>query len=243
MSSMSKPLTCDEVVYPESDGQPMGETDWHILALRLLLDGLDDRFEDQADVYVGGDLFLYYMEGHPSKNTAPDAMVVKGIAKEKRRTFKTWVEKALPCTVFEITSSDTWQKDLGEKRQLYERLKVAEYFVFDPEARWLLPPLRGFRLRAARYQPLTAAADGSLTSKELGLRLLPDGAMLRLIDDRTGKPIPTRRERAAQAERRAQRASRRAQEQRQRAEQERQRAEALQAELARLRQQGNPRKS
>jgi hypothetical protein len=81
MSSMPKPLTRDPVFYPESDGQPMGETDWHILALRLLLDGLDDCFEDAADVYVGGDLFLYYVEGDPSKSTAPDAMVVKASAR------------------------------------------------------------------------------------------------------------------------------------------------------------------
>jgi Uma2 family endonuclease len=122
MSSMAKRL-----VYPESDGKPMGETDWHIWALILLREGLVDFFEDQADVFVGSDMFLYYVEGKPSKNTAPDSMVVKGVtrAKEFRRTFKTWVEKAVPCTVFEISSEDTWQKDLVEKRLLYEQLRVA----------------------------------------------------------------------------------------------------------------------
>lgn len=221
MSSMPKALTetADELLYPESDGQPMGETDWHIWALILLFEGLHDCFKDQADVFVGSDMFLYYVEGDPSKNTAPDAMVVKGVAKAKefRRTFKTWVEKAVPCAVFEISSGDTWKKDLVDKRLLYERLKVAEYFVFDPEARYIKPPLRGFRLRGGKYQPLTPAADGSLTSKELGLRLVAESFMLRLIDARTGKPILT------------------PQEQKQRADQEKQRADALEAELARLR--------
>src|SRR5271154_5945563 len=99
MSSISKALTkkADEVFYPESDGQPMGETDWHVGALMLLRAGLLEFFENQVDVYVGTDLFLYYVEGDPSKNTAPDAMVVKEVGKHNRRTFKTWLEQAVPC--------------------------------------------------------------------------------------------------------------------------------------------------
>jgi Putative restriction endonuclease len=216
MSSIAKPLTeaGDQLRYPESDGQPMGETDWHIWALILLREGLDDFLVDQSDVYVGSDLFFYYVKGDPSASTAPDAMVVKGVAKHFRRTFKTWVEKATPRVVFEICSRKTWKRDLGERRLLYERLRVVEYFVFDPEARYVKPPLRGLRLRGDKYQPLAAAADGSLTSKELGLRLVAEGHMVRLIDARTGKPILTRQERAQDAE---------------------QRAAALEAELARLR--------
>jgi len=232
MSSIPKPssLPADDVYYPESDGQPMGETDWHIWALILLREGLVDFCADQADVFVGSDMFLYYVEGDPSKCTAPDSMVVKGVAraKEFRRTFKTWVEKAVPCTVFELASEDTWRKDLGDKRLLYERLKVAEYFVFDPEDLYVKPPLRGFRLRAGKYQPLAPAADGSLISKQLGLRLLPEGHMLRLIDVRSDEPILTRQERAERAERRAQ--------------QEKDRADALAAELARLQSQQGKRR-
>jgi len=160
-------------------------------------------------------------------NTAPDGMVVKGVGKHLRRTFKTWVEKAIPSVMIEICSQKTWKEDLGAKRLLYERLRVAEYFVFDPEARYLKPPLRGFRLRGGKYQPL-AAADGSLTSKELGLRLVAEGHMLRLIDARTGKPILTRQESAQQQKQRADLAE-------QQKEQEKQRADALAAQPARLR--------
>ena len=69
MTSIPKPLaeTDDELLYPESDGQPMGETDWHILALISLREGLEDFFVDQADVYVASDLFLYYVEGDPER--------------------------------------------------------------------------------------------------------------------------------------------------------------------------------
>jgi Uma2 family endonuclease len=250
MSSLPKTLThTDETVfYPESDGKPMGETDWHIWALILLREGLVDFFADQADVFIGSDMFLYYVEGDPSKNTAPDSMVVKGVAraKEFRRTFKTWAEKAVPSAVFEIASEDTWRYDLGDKLLVYERLKVAEYYVFDPEALYVKPPLRGFRLRGGKYQPLKPAADGSLTSKELGLGLVAKEHLLRLIDARTGQPIPTRQERAELAEQRANEAKQladqekqRADQEKQRADQEKQRADAVEAELTRLRNERN----
>lgn len=37
-------------------------------------------------------------------------------------------------------------------------------------------------------------ADGSLVSRQLGLRLLPEGPMLRLLDLRNGQKILTRTE-------------------------------------------------
>src|SRR5208283_6129812 len=157
--------------------------------------------------------FLYYVKGDRNASKAPDAMVVKGVAKHFRRSFRTWVEKAMPCVIIELASGKTWQEDLGPKRALYARLGVAEYFVFDPEAAYLNPALQGFRLKGKKYVPLVAAVDESLTSKELGLRLLAEDHMLRLIDARTGQPILTRQERA---------------------EQEKQRADALEAELKRL---------
>ena len=115
--------------------------------------------------------------------------------------------------LFEVASESTWQEDLGEKRALYGRLGVAEYFLFDPEGRYLDPPLQGFRYRGGVPEALAPAADGSLTSAELGLRLLPEGRLLRLVDVRTGEPVLTRAERL---------------------ERERERAEALAAEVARL---------
>lgn len=206
MSSLAKPVPPtddDDLLYPSSDGKPVGETEWHIWALMRLHEALEDHFADRADVKVVSDMFLYYAEGNPKASKAPDTMVIKGVGKHFRRTFKTWVEKAVPCVIVEITSRKTLREDLEEKCDLYERLEVKEYFVFDPQARCLRPPLQGFRLRGKRYQRLAAAADGSLASKQLGLRLQAEGSMIRFRDAQTGKPILTRAEAKEQAERRA----------------------------------------
>jgi Uma2 family endonuclease len=227
----------------------VGETDWHILALLLLREGLEDFFADRPDVKVASDMFLYYRKGDPSANKAPDTMIIKGVGKQLRRSFKTWIERAVPCVIIEITSEKTWQEDLGDKRDVYEQLGVKEYFVLDPEAMYLEPPLQGFRLKGKRYVPLAPAADGSLLSKELELRLRAENYMLRLLDAATGQPVPTRVEswQLAQRQTELERAEKererlraeveRAEKEREslRAEQEKRRADALEAELTRLR--------
>ena len=51
-----------EVIYPESDGQPMGETGFHVNALLLLFQALRYYLASigRTDSYVAGDMFLYY---------------------------------------------------------------------------------------------------------------------------------------------------------------------------------------
>jgi Uma2 family endonuclease len=220
----------------------MSETDFHTLALLLLRQGLEDFFTSRRDVYVGQNLLLYYQQGNPRGRRDPDLLVAKGVGKHRRRSFRVWEEKTLPRVLFEIISDSTVHIDLGEKRLLYERLRIPEYFLFDPEGEFMNPVLRCFRLRKGTYVELTPAADGSLTSKELGLRLAPEGEMLRLIDVKTGKPVLTRQEQAEQAKQQARAARRRTQVAKQRAETAKQRAEAerrraaeLAAEVERLR--------
>src|SRR4051794_20863235 len=107
MSSIIQPLPDEDLLYPSSDGEPMGETDWHMMALIWLREGLEDFFADRTDVKVASDMFLYYREGDPRACKAPDVMVIKGVNPRWRRTFKTWVEKALPSTIIEIASERT----------------------------------------------------------------------------------------------------------------------------------------
>jgi hypothetical protein len=81
-------------------------------------------------------------------------------------------------------------------------LRVSEYFLFDPRAESLDPPLQGHRLVDGAYVRIDPIA-GRLPSQVLGLHMERDGAKLRLFDPATGAWLPTRRERAQAADRRA----------------------------------------
>ena len=192
-------LAFPEIEYPESDGQPIGETDFHITATLLLLQMLRDHFGSHPQVYVASDLRFYYELGNPRAVKAPDILVVKGVGKHKRRVYKLWEESAIPCTIFEITSKQTAQADLTVKYQLYERLGVKEYFLFDPLDEYLQPRLQGFTLVQGRYQALPLSFEGELISRELGLVLQPQGDLLRLVDSFTGQMLATSKEETKRA--------------------------------------------
>jgi len=187
------------VKYPESDGEPVGETDFHISAIFYLRAALRYFFRNHPKLYVAANMLFYYEEGDPSLVKAPDIFVVKGIDNHERRTYKLWEEGVAPCVVFEITSRSTRLQDLGDKRALYEMLGVHEYFLFDPLGEYLTPRLQGWRLLGDSYQRMTLASDGVLFSEQLGLILRPDGNLLRVVDPATNETLPTAEEAVARA--------------------------------------------
>jgi hypothetical protein len=178
----------------------LGESDVHFSVILYLRQALRYVFRHTPQTYVAANMFLYYEEGNPEARRAPDVFVVKGVPKHDRRVYKLWEEPAGPCLIFEITSRSTRLEDVGTKRGLYELLGVNEYFLFDPLAEYLSPPLQGFRLVAGYYQPLPLAAEGTLVSAELGVILKPEGTLLRIIDPATGQEIPTLDEAMEQTE-------------------------------------------
>jgi Uma2 family endonuclease len=224
------PLQRDDTYYPENDGQPMAETEFHLEEMIYLIEALKDRFRDAQDVYVGGDMFLYYVERAPEHVVAPDVFVVFGVPKRKRRIYKLWEEGRPPSLVIEVTSSDTRKKDLGSKKALYERLGVQEYLLYDPLGDYLNPRVQGFHLLSGIYVPIAPEKDGSLKISTVGLTFRLEGSQLRLVDTRTGQPL-LRGEEARELARQTRDAERRAQS----AEEE---ATRLRAELERLRRQG-----
>ena len=231
---MKSVLQASVVHYPESDGNPMGETDLHRDEMVRHIELLRHYYRGQK-VYVSGDLLVYYEQGNPKKFVVPDAFVVKGLAPKKRRIFRIWVERKTPDVIIETTSRKTRQVDLKTKPELYARLGVKEYFLFDPDREYLDPPLLGYRLAGETYQPIPLEEDGSLISEQLGLRLNDDSGRLMFVRLDNGHRLLTAEERA-QHEARARRAEAEAR----RAEAEARRAEAAarqaaEAEVARLR--------
>lgn len=243
MRSVPLPGTRVDPLYPDSDGRPMGDTDFHTDALVWLRDALRDFYAEAPDVYVAANIVLYYQQDTPKRRRDPDVLVAKGVAgKHRRRSFRIWEEQVVPQVLFEIASRDTWRVDLHDKPAEYAALGVKEYFLYDPEGVYLAPVLQGFRTVRGQPVPLKAAADGSLVSKQLGLRLVPEGAMLRLRERQTDAPLLTRLE-SKEQERQLREHEQQLREQEQqradqehlRAERERQRADALEAELRQLR--------
>jgi Uma2 family endonuclease len=213
-----------DIHYPESDGRPMAETDLHLDVMFDLIHALKTRYRDHPDVYVGGNLLLYYVKGDPRFSISPDVLVTKGIGKGRRDTYLLWVEGRPPCFVIEVTSKSTRNEDLEKKKSLYERLGVDEYFLFDPREEYLHPRLQGHRLAQGRYQPIPSEPDGSLLSRTTGLLLKPEGENLRLIDAATGERLRWTQE-ETEAREKAERAQQAAEAQ----------VKALEEEIARLR--------
>jgi Uma2 family endonuclease len=175
-----------------------------------LINSLSDFFVDDPNVYVSGNLLLFYAPGDKRRHLSPDVFVVRGVPKHDRLNYLTWEEGKSPDVVIEVTSSSTRNEDVKKKFTLYERtLKVSEYFLFDPLGDYLDPPMRGYRLRRGSYQPIRPV-KGRLPSRELGLHLERVGKALRLFDPLTQSILPTSQERVEEAEARAKQAEARA---------------------------------
>ncbi len=222
-TSPAKQPVAREIYYPETDGEPMAETDVHRDLMGELISELETYFEQAPEMYVSGNLLIYYVQGNPKKRVAPDVFVVRGVPKRKRRVYKLWEEGRPPEFVIEVSSRGTILNDANRKATLYAGWGVREYFLYDPEYDWLPEGLVAYRLADGEYQELEIR-DGAVHSEALGLDLVDTGETLRLRDPQTGCFLPTRQETEAA---------------RQQAEAARQQAEAraasADAEVARLR--------
>jgi Uma2 family endonuclease len=219
-----------QIEYPSSDGEPMAESDFQRKPLIYTVEALGIYFQNRPDVYVSGDLFIYYEEGNPQARVAPDVFVVFGVSKEDRPSYFVWKEGKTPDFVLEITSRSTVSVDQGAKRGIYAYMGVTEYFQYDPTGDYLRPSLRGLRLAGENYVPIRSrmTADGAhiVPSEVLELELRHDDSGLRLYDPASGKKLLSHQEaEAARLEEQAARLKAEA------------RVAELEAELARLKKQ------
>jgi Uma2 family endonuclease len=219
MTAVRKPV---DIEYPQSDGRPMAESDLHRDIMADLINRLKERYAQRKDVYVSGNLLVYYEEGKPQKCLAPDCMVVFGAPPDRRLIFKTWEEGVSPTVVFEITSKTTEWEDVHTKFQIYQNVwQVQELFLFDPTEEYLEPSLVGYRMNRGELKQLKPTSN-RVKSTELGITLERDGRRLVLRDAKSGNELLLPAEAEAENERRKRR----------KAEKER---DAVEAENARLR--------
>lgn len=155
---------------PCDDGEPM-ETPRHRLQVELLIRSLEPWARARGDVSLNGNMFLYFsgdqLRGKDFRG--PDFFVVLGVSPRERKSWVVWDEEKGPDLIVELLSDSTRQTDKIEKKRIYQdRLRVAEYFWFDP---WDPDDFAGFTLTDGRYRPIEPDADGRLPSPLLGLSL------------------------------------------------------------------------
>jgi Uma2 family endonuclease len=168
--------------------------------MHALIKVLQAYYADNPMVYVSGNLLLFYTPGDRRVHLSPDVFVVKGVEKRPRLNYLTWEEGKAPDVVIELTSSSTRDEDVEDKYWLYQdKLKVTEYFLFDPLGDYLKPTLLGYRLFRGKYRPVKPVG-GRLPSKVLGLHLEKRGKTLSLYNPETRQYLPTPEERIADTE-------------------------------------------
>ncbi|MDE0085155.1 MAG: Uma2 family endonuclease [Candidatus Poribacteria bacterium] len=240
--------TDESDIYPETDGKPMAVSDLHRRILIRTLQVLDTHFEERPEVYVSGDILMYYVEGDPRKSVAPDVLVTFGLGKKLRRTYKVWEEGKVPDFAMEFSSENTYRNDLGKKLELYGLLGIQDYFLYDAEGLYLPSALMGFELVDDVYVPISAGPTGGLHSSALGLDFHVDNVGLGIYDPAANDWLQTPAEsalslaeqeaiRAETAEARAETAEARAEQETTRAETAEARAEQAEADAAKLREQ------
>lgn len=90
-----------EIVYPDSDGEPIAESRAHFEALADLYRLLDHWFDNQ-EAMVFANQFLYYEEGNPQQRVTPDSMIVLGAklpdpGNYKRGLHSKWTDANCAC--------------------------------------------------------------------------------------------------------------------------------------------------
>lgn len=234
---IERPPTQDELPY--SDGMPM-ESQRHVLQMYLLMDPLWLAWADRQDVFVGGNMFVYYSveQVRNREFLGPDVFVAVDVPRRERKSWVVWEEGRAPNVVIELLSASTAAQDKGEKKQIYqERLRVPEYFWYDPGS----GELAGFALRNGVYEPIEPDAQGRLISRQLNLALTRWQGVYAGVEalwlrwaTLEGDLLPTQQEAAEREHRLAEQERLRAEQERRLTEHERRRAEEAERRVAEL---------
>ena len=183
-----------EIEYPSADGRPVAESDFQLNSLIYARERLRIYFRDECkrdDVYVAGNLLIYYEEGNPRRSVAPDVFAVVGWQAMTAPRTCSGGSARHPTSCWRSPRGPRGDEDQGRKRERYRTLGVKEYWQYDPTGDYLQPPLQGLELVAGSYvrmpgrQP--AAGTLALASRVLGLELHLTKHGLRYHDPVTGK--------------------------------------------------------
>src|SRR5205085_1187325 len=173
MATVTSAAPEPEIVYPDSDGQPMADNTRQFEAIVMIQGGLDALFRNDPDVFVAGDNLWYPVEGHPEICTAPDVYVAFGRPKGDRGSYKQWEEDNVPPqVVFEVMSPNNTAPEMQRKLEFYRKYGIEEYYIYDPDR----GTLRGYLRRGDQLADIQVM-QGHI-SPRLGVRFeLIDGEL------------------------------------------------------------------
>ncbi len=189
-----------EIVYPEQREDDMGETSIHIRVVANFLSILKLFLKHQEDVFITANMNLYYEKGNPNKWYAPDILIAFGVPNHERSSYKIWDEKVSPHVIFEVSSERTWKADISEKLEIYSQLGVEEYYILDPEFKYLPAPILAFELQGERLLTVPVNND-RIFSPRLGLEIVRTENSFRLFDPNKNEFLRTLDESESEIER------------------------------------------
>lgn len=154
---------------PESDGEPL-ESEWHRLAMSLLIEVVRYYLRARHDFFVGGNMFLYFsaQQARTRDYRGPDFFFVWGVERDKLRPYwAVWDEDGkYPNVIIELLSPTTAEVDRTTKKDLYAHtFRTPEYFLYDPSTR----ELQGWHLTNGDYEPMESDERGWIWSRQLEL--------------------------------------------------------------------------
>lgn len=124
-----------EILYPDSDGQPMADNTKQYRWIVRLVTNLRQLLRGRT-AFVAGDLLWYpvKVDTPPAPSQAPDTMVVLGRPERDRGSYKQWEEEDIPPqVVFEIISPSNSATEISQKQSFYDHYGVLEMFFYDPD--------------------------------------------------------------------------------------------------------------
>jgi Uma2 family endonuclease len=218
-----------EIVYPDSDGEPMAENTRQWEWIVLLKENIDELVPD----FVAGDHFWYPIEGHPEVRLAPDVMVCLGRPKGHRGSYMQFREEGVPPTVvIEVLSPGNSVREMTRKGAFYFRHGAREMIVVDPDDETGWAVVKRGEGEGAVLEDVPSLDDW--TSPTLGIRFSradgklsvyrPDGAPF-LSFEQVSSRLAEAHAKLGEASERAERESERAERESERAERESERAE------------------
>jgi Uma2 family endonuclease len=161
---------------PYDDGEPL-DSEWHRMAIDLLIEAIIWYYRDRPDFFAGGNMFIYFNPDQARNRDyrGPDFFFVWGVDRERlRKYWAVWLENfKYPQVIIELLSPTTAVEDRTTKKTIYEKeFETEEYFLYDPYER----KLEGWRLSNGPgnervYEAIAVNERGWMWSEQLELFL------------------------------------------------------------------------